>query len=40
MLAVKTGKKKKGDLAKVFRADVWGKRDNKFEQLNNFQLIK
>ena len=40
MLAVKTGKKKKGDLAKVFRADVWGKRNNKFEQLNNFSIDK
>lgn len=34
MIAVKTGKKKKGELAKVYRADMWGKRENKFEQLD------
>ncbi|MBM3702014.1 MAG: DNA methyltransferase [Actinobacteria bacterium] len=42
MLAVKTRKKKKGDLAKVYRFDMWGKRYNKFDQLNNhsFEDIK
>jgi len=38
MLAIKTGKKKKGDLAKVFRADVWGRQENKFEQLNDLSI--
>lgn len=38
MIAVKNGKKKKGDLAKVYRSDVWGKRDSKFEQLNLFSI--
>lgn len=38
MIAVKTGKKKKGELAKVYRFDVWGKRNSKFEQLNSFSI--
>lgn len=38
MIAVKNGKKKKGDLAKVYRCDIWGKQKNKFEQLNNFSI--
>lgn len=38
MLGVKTGKKKKGELAKVYRSDVWGKQKSKFEQLDSFSL--
>ena len=38
LLAIKTGKKKKGDLAKVNRFDLWGKREIKFEQLNKLSL--
>lgn len=38
MLGVKTGKKKKGELAKVYRADVWGKQKNKFEQLDSLSV--
>jgi hypothetical protein len=38
LLAIKTGKKIKDDLAKVYRADLWGKRESKFEQLNKFFL--
>lgn len=38
MLAIKTGKKKKGDLAKVYRADLWGKRESKFDQLNKLSI--
>lgn len=42
MLAIKTGKKKTGSLAKVYRFDIWGKRESKFEQLNNlsFENVK
>jgi len=38
ILAIKTGKKNMGDLAKVHRFDMWGKRENKFEQLNNLSI--
>lgn len=38
MLAVKTGKKNKEELAKVYRADVWGKQKNKFEQLDSLSI--
>jgi len=38
MLAVKTGKKKKGNLADVRRFDVWGKQESKFDQLNKLTL--
>jgi predicted helicase len=38
MIAVKTGKKKKGTLAKVYRSDIWGKQESKFEQLNKFSI--
>lgn len=38
MLAVKTGKKKKGVLAKVYHFDIWGKKEDKFNQLNNASL--
>lgn len=38
ILAVKTGKKKKVDLAKVYRLDVWGKRESKFDQLNSLSF--
>jgi predicted helicase len=31
---VKTGKKKKGDLAKVFYSDAWGNKESKFNYLN------
>ena len=38
---VKTGKKKKGELAKTYYTDVWGTRDIKFDYLNtnNFKSI-
>jgi len=35
LLAVKTGKKGKGDLAQVYRLDLWGNRETKFEILNS-----
>lgn len=38
ILAIKTGKKKKGDLARIHRTDLWGKRGSKFEQLNNLSI--
>jgi predicted helicase len=38
MLAVKTGKKKKGDLAKAYHLDIWGKRKSKLDQLNNLSF--
>ena len=38
ILAIKTGKKKKGNLAKIYRFDIWGKRDSKFDQLNNLSV--
>jgi hypothetical protein len=38
MLAAKTGKKKKGILAKVYHFGIWGKRDDKFNQLNSSSL--
>ena len=38
LLAVKTGKKKQGDLAKLYSQDLWGKRIKKYEQLNNSSL--
>lgn len=34
-LLIKTGKKKKGELAKVFHLDLFGKRDVKYETLEN-----
>ena len=40
MLAVKTGKKKTGQLAKVYRIDLWGKRESKFEQLDKLAFEK
>lgn len=40
MLAVKTGKKAKGDLAKVYRQDLWGIKRLKFEQLNKVAFKK
>ncbi|MFH1386358.1 MAG: type ISP restriction/modification enzyme [bacterium] len=40
MLAVKTGKKKKGDLAKIYRLDIWGDRENKFKLLNDLSVGK
>jgi type I restriction-modification system DNA methylase subunit len=42
ILAVKTGKKEKGILAKVYHFDMWGRREDKFNQLNNstFKSIK
>ncbi len=42
MVAVKTGKKRKGNLAKVYRLDMWGNRESKFDQLNklSFENIK
>ncbi|GAG63458.1 unnamed protein product, partial [marine sediment metagenome] len=38
MIAVKTEKKKKGNLAKVYRTDLWGKREGKFSQLDNISV--
>lgn len=38
ILAMKTGKKKKDDLAKIYRADVWGIRESKYKQLNDLSL--
>src|SRR3989338_498131 len=38
MLAVKTGKKKKGDLAKVYHTDIWGSRESKYDQLNKLSI--
>lgn len=38
MVAIKTGKKNKGNLAKVYRTDLWGKRKSKFDQLNNLSF--
>jgi len=38
MLAVKTGKKKAGQLAKVYRTDIWGKREYKFSQLDKLSV--
>ena len=35
---VKTGKKKKGELAEVYYADLYGIRENKYEYLNNHLL--
>jgi len=35
LLAVKTGKKEQGDLAPVYRLDLWGNRETKFELLNS-----
>lgn len=35
---VKTGKKKKNDLAKVFHSDLYGKRENKYDFLQNNTL--
>jgi len=38
LLAVKTGKKKEGELAKVCRTDLWGKREVKFAVLNELSI--
>ncbi len=38
IIAVKTGVKKAGNLAKVYRADLWGKREHKFERLNELSI--
>jgi predicted helicase len=38
MIAVKTGKKRKGALAKIYRTDLWGKRESKFKQLNDLSV--
>lgn len=38
ILGVKTGAKKKGDLAKVYRTDIYGQRESKFEQLNKLSI--
>ncbi|MFZ2969656.1 MAG: type ISP restriction/modification enzyme, partial [Minisyncoccia bacterium] len=38
MIAVKTGKKRKGNLAKVFRLDIWGNRESKFDQLRKLSF--
>lgn len=38
MLAIKTGKKKKGALAKVYRFDIWGKQESKFNQLDKLSI--
>jgi len=38
MLAVKTGQKRKGALAKVYRLDMWGKRKSKFSRLDALSL--
>lgn len=40
IVAVKTGKKKKNDLADLYRKDIFGKRENKFEELNLTNLNK
>lgn len=37
-LFIKTGKKKKGELAEVFHQDFWGKRKNKYENLLSTNL--
>lgn len=37
MLAIKTGKKK-DELSKVYRFDMWGKREGKFIQLNKYSI--
>ena len=38
MIAVKTGKKIKDNLSKIYRLDLWGKRESKFENLNNLSI--
>lgn len=40
MLAVKNGKKKEGELADLFRLDLWGEREEKFKQLNGLSMDK
>jgi hypothetical protein len=38
IVAIKTGKKKKGDLARVHRFDIWGKREFKFQKLDSLSI--
>lgn len=38
LLGIKTGKKKVGDLAKIFHLEFWGKRTEKFIALNNLSI--
>jgi hypothetical protein len=40
MIAIKTGKKKQGDLAALYKQDIFGKRENKFEKLDSLDLDK